>query len=303
MFWAKFATLGNWMSNSVNRVFIFLKWIFIVSRPRIWIYTLGSFILGISISSHYLDLNLLFRNDILFLGLWLTLPANLFLYATNDAFDYETDHKNPKKQEFEIYAKPNEKNKLIFIGIICLLPLIPIFFVLPLKAIYLIILWFILVLTYNLPPLRFKATPVLDIFFSFNFPLWGVIGYFLASNQLPSISILGIIALFSIAMHLYTQSIDLEYDKSAGVKTSSVLIGSIKNNLLVSAGVIFLLMAILIAMKQYFIGIILSGYTLFFLVQFYSKRIDIKPFEWYRRFIYLHYLLGFLFFLKFIAKI
>ncbi len=275
----------------------FLGRIIMISRPRIWIYTAGSFATGILIGTG--SFSSLFRMDLLPLFLWLTLPANLFLYSINDAFDYETDAKNPKKDKFENRASKTEKSTLILTGIISCLPLIFIFLGLQFEVKAMIFLWFILVLSYNFPGIRLKAVPILDNLFCFNFPLWGIIGYFLVSGQLPSAQVYVLIGLFSIAMHLYTSSIDLEYDRAAGIKTTSVLIGSVKANLLVCAGSILLLTAGLITMGQLLAAFAVFEYLIFFLVQFF-KRGDVKLVHWYRYFIYLHYVTGFIFAINFV---
>lgn len=275
----------------------FIRWGFFISRPRIWIYTAGSFATGVLIGTG--SFSPLFRMDLLPLFLWLTLPANLFLYSINDAFDYETDLKNPKKDKFENRASKTEKSTLILAGIISCLPLIFIFVGLPFEVKVMIFLWFILALSYNFPGIRLKAVPILDNLFSFNFPLWGIIGYFLVSGQFPSAQVYILIGLFSIAMHLYTSSIDLEYDRAAGIKTTSVLIGSVEANLLVCAGSILLLTAILITMGQLLAAFAAFGYLIFFLVHFFLKD-AVELVNWYRYFIYLHYILGFIFSFNFL---
>ncbi len=283
--------------TKITTVLAFIKLIFFISRPRIWIYTAGSFAMGVLIGTG--SFSSLLRTDLLPLLLWLTLPANLFLYAINDAFDYETDLNNPKKDIFENRASKTSRRALIIDGIISCLPLIFIFPGVPSEASALIVLWFVLVLSYNLPGIRLKAVPILDNLFAFNFPLWGIIGYFLASGQLPSTSTYVLIAFFAIVMHLYTSSIDMEYDRAAGIKTTSVLIGSMKANLLVVSGLCLAAMGMLIALGYFLVALAASLYLIFFLVQFFSDD-TIELVRWYRYFIYLHYIAGFIFSLNFI---
>lgn len=274
----------------------FMK-LFFISRPRIWIYTVGAFAIGILIGTG--SFSTLFRTGLLPLFLWLTLPANLFLYAINDAFDYETDLNNPKKDTFENRARKTDKSMLIIAGILSCFPLVFIFPDLPFEARAMIVLWFALVLSYNLPGIRLKAVPILDNLFAFNFPLWGIIGYFLASGQFPSISAHVLAALFVIAMHLYTSGIDVEYDRAAGVRTTAVLIGSVQANLLVCSGLMLAVLGVLIASGYFLIASAASLYFVFFLVQFFSQRTD-GLVRWYRYFIYLHYVVGFIVSLDFL---
>lgn len=285
------------VTTKVTAMILFIRWILFVSRPRIWIYTAGSFAIGVfavigSFSSF-------FPMDLLPLLIWLTVPANVFLYAINDACDYETDLHNPKKDTFENRVSETGKTTLIITAIVACLPLVFIFPGLPSEASALVILWFVLVVSYNIPGIRLKAVPILDNLFAFNFPLWGIIGYFLASGQFPSIATYALIALFAIAMHLYTSGIDVEYDRAAGVRTTSVLIGSVKANLLAGSGLVLATMGILIASGYFLIASAASLYLVFFLVQFFSDdRIELV--RWYRYFIYLHYAAGFIFSLNFI---
>lgn len=267
-----------------------------ISRPRIWIYTAGSFAIGVLIETG--GFSTLFRTDLLPLLLWLTLPANLFLYAINDAFDYETDLNNPKKDTFENRARKTDKSMLIIAGILSCFPLVFIFPDLPFEARAMIVLWFALVLSYNLPGIRLKAVPILDNLFAFNFSLWGIIGYFLVSGQFPSVSAYVLITLFAVAMHLYTSSSDVEYDRVAGIRTTSVFIGSVKANLLVCSGLIIAVIGILIASGYFLVALAASAYLIFFSVQFFSQRTNLV--RWYRHFIYLHYVVGFIVSLDFL---
>ena len=281
------------MFETLEKVSAFLKWMLAVSRPRIWIYTAGFFILGAVIAPR--SLYFFERKDLLIiLSLWLTLPANLFLYAINDAFDYETDRQNPKKQGFEIYGKPDDRKKLITTAFFCLLTLVPILFLLPVEAVFMVVLWIALVLSYNLPPLRLKKIPIWDNLFSFNFPLWGVVGYFLVSNQLPDYKYLPILGLFAITMHIYTSAVDLEYDKRAGIITTSVIIGSLRNNLIACLILLGIAISALIVFNIYAAAVVLFGYEAFFAIQLFLKNNKTPPDKWYKYFIRLHYALGLL---------
>lgn len=42
-------------------------------------------------------------------GVWLTVPANVFLYALNDAYDIEADHTNPRKGGVETALAADQK--------------------------------------------------------------------------------------------------------------------------------------------------------------------------------------------------
>jgi 4-hydroxybenzoate polyprenyltransferase len=274
-----------------ERLISFVRWIFAISRPRIWIYTAGSFVLGFLF--WHKNFSFFSNPDFLYLLVWLTLPANLFLYALNDAFDFETDLKNPKKDGFEQKSSGNDKNSLLSIAGISALTFSLLFFKLPLFLKVISILWFLIILTYNIPPFRFKSVPVADLIFAFNFPLWGVFGYYLASNELPSPLSLLLMALFAITMHIYTSSGDVEYDKNAGIKTISTALGSVNNSVLACCLLLVAIFIISVMAGILYISLIASLYLIFFLVQLiYSSKLSL--FKWYSYFIFLHYITGYI---------
>ena len=62
-----------------------------ISRPVLWINTIGTGVVGIWLTGAYLDVRAV---PVI---LWLTLPFNLLIYGVNDIFDQETDAANPRK--------------------------------------------------------------------------------------------------------------------------------------------------------------------------------------------------------------
>ena len=105
-----------------------------ISRPRFWMYVLGTFLVGMIASGNPFD----YQNSTIFrlvaFSVFFTLPANLFIYGVNDIYDYQTDIHNDKKIKYEA-TLPLEKHKQLwrFIGLM-LLPLIPLFLIVNLNA-------------------------------------------------------------------------------------------------------------------------------------------------------------------------
>jgi 4-hydroxybenzoate polyprenyltransferase len=238
---------------------------------------------------------------LLYTILWLTVGANIFLYAQNDAFDTESDIDNPKKTDFEYRAVTSEKKSLLSLSYIFLCAYIPILFFIPSVTVYVFTVWVLIVVTYNTPPLRLKAVPLLDCIFSFNFPLWGVFGYSLVTGALPSFTYLVFLGAFSILCHIYTAIGDIEYDKKSSVYTTAVLFKSERNNILIC---IFGMMALVIYMyvllppteKLYVLPLTL--YVLFFIshaIYEHFNKGGATMHIWYSWFIKLHYIVGFLF--------
>src|ERR671939_1088298 len=69
--------------------------LFYISRPVLWINTVGPTVIGVWLTGR------LWTPTVLPILLWLTLPFNLLIYGVNDVFDQETDAKNPRKGSLE----------------------------------------------------------------------------------------------------------------------------------------------------------------------------------------------------------
>ncbi len=214
-----------------------------ISRPRFWIYELGPYALGIIASAG--DISLLPQFVILAFALFFLFPANLYIYGINDIFDYETDIKNPKKVSYEALVTPAEHRSLFsWIFFTC----IPFVFLLPLNnigAVISLIAFFFFAGFYSAKPIRAKAIPFLDSFFSAgHYVATGAFGYYLLGGS--GVPIVPLIAgmLWAIAMHAYSAALDIDADKDAGLDTIATLLG--KNKTIILCGVFYIISAILI---------------------------------------------------------
>lgn len=282
-----------------------------LSRPHIWIYTLGSFLMGVGIAyaqgfalhTTHTDSSITMAIVMICTTLWLTIPANLFLYAMNDACDTNTDLHNPKKQGLESRSTLDESGTLLRYTLVSLIAYIPILFLIDTTLILFFILWILLIYTYNLKPLRLKSIPFLDCFFSLNFPLWGVFGYYLTSSELPSVQSICVLSVLAIVFHIYTASGDILYDKEDGIITTAVYIGTYLKNILVSLVTVILLSLYLYEADSYAsFQKILHIYTLFFLLNiviYKYKKDYISPSTWYTLFLITHYISGIVFYIYF----
>ena len=87
-----------------------LKRLIEISRPLLWVNTIGTTVLGMWLGGD------LWRWDIVALLLFATLPFNLLIYGVNDVYDQDTDALNPRKGGVEgALIKPSEA-KMIMIG-------------------------------------------------------------------------------------------------------------------------------------------------------------------------------------------
>lgn len=200
-----------------------LKRLLVISRPVLWVNTIGTTIVGMWLSGF------LWTWEILPILLWVTFPFNILIYGINDIFDQETDNINARKGGYEgakIY--PNEV-KPIWIAVIGTnLPfLIYFWFTVPLAAFLWMLAYAAFFWNYSMPPLRFKARKYLDAFSNtdYAFPLAFVP---LALGAPPVwLAVIGLMA-WSIAKHAYDAIQDIPQDSDVGIVTTAVHLGPTK---------------------------------------------------------------------------
>lgn len=205
-----------------------------ISRPRFWIYELGTFFLGVlSVIPTFGELT---RYDILLFALFFLFPANLFIYGINDIFDYETDKNNPKKVEYEALVHPREHLSLYSWIVMLVVPFVFVSFWLPLPHIISFFAFLFFAFFYSAKPIRAKARPFMDSFFSAgHYIATGVFGYYLAGGvQFPWIGVIAGMC-WAIAMHAFSALPDIKMDKEAGLKTIATKLGKYQTMLLCSA--------------------------------------------------------------------
>jgi len=244
-----------------------------ISRPRFWIYEIGPYLIGIAAATHFELSAWLFLSTFIFL-FFFTYPANIYIYGINDIFDYETDKLNPKKTSYESLVMPDEwpklwKNIILF----CLPFLIYSFFILKIEALIAFLAFFFFAGFYSAPPIRAKARPFLDSFFSAgHYVATAVFSYLLINNiQDRSFSweILGICTLagllWSIAMHAYSAVPDIQADRDANLETIATKLE--KRNTIILCAVFYLLSGVLVFQFLGIISIILAIIYVAFMIR------------------------------------
>ncbi len=191
-----------------------------ISRPVLWINTVGPGVVGMWLSGD------LWRWDLLPIVLWLTLPFNLLIYGVNDVFDQETDAKNPRKGTIEGARIGAGEPSQIWRGVLFTnLPFL-IYFVLllPSPAILWVFLYALLFVGYSVPPARFKARPFLDSLsnVAYAFPLVFTPLALSAAPVWPAA--LGLMA-WSAAKHTFDAVQDVDEDREASIETTAVRLG------------------------------------------------------------------------------
>ena len=195
-----------------------------VSRPRFWFYLAGSFTVGcIWGADRFLDL----ATPEFFLYLFYFLfPANVLLYGVNDYWDRETDLLNPKKEEKEYLVGDGDRARLRKLLMAILVFSVALLFFQKNMGERLIFGSFLfLSYFYSAKPFRFKAIPFLDFSSNVLYTLPGVFAYYQVTGFPPPGLVVVAAFLHTSAMHLFSAIPDIEWDRSAGLVTTAVLIG------------------------------------------------------------------------------
>ena len=191
-----------------------------ISRPVLWINTIGTGMVGIWLTGRLFDLTALP------IVLWLTLPFNLLIYGVNDIYDQETDALNPRKGSVEgARIAPAEARSIAWAVALINAPFL-VWFVLtlPPAAVAVILLYAGVFVFYSAPPLRFKTRPYLDSLSNAAYALPLLI--MPAALQAPPLwpAVVGLMA-WSVAKHAFDAVQDIEEDRGAGITTTATRLG------------------------------------------------------------------------------
>lgn len=238
-----------------------IKEIIVISRPRFWIYELGTYFIGVITAIG--SLSGLLDPAVLIFALFFLLPANILIYGINDIFDYETDKLNPKKVEYEALLVP-EKHKTVWKYIFFTTIPFVVFslFVLSWEAIIAIGFFIFFAVFYSAKPIRAKARPVLDSLFSAgHYIATGVFGYYLVGGT--SFPMTPVIAgmCWAVAMHAYSAVPDIKADSDAQLETIATRLGG-KNTILLCIalyGLVGILLFPFIGIFSIIIGLVYMG--------------------------------------------
>ncbi|WP_253181514.1 UbiA family prenyltransferase [Curtobacterium sp. UCD-KPL2560] len=191
-----------------------------ISRPVLWINTIGSGLVGVWLTGALFDVRAL---PVL---LWLTLPFNLLIYGVNDVYDQDTDATNPRKGSIEgARIRQSEVRLIAWAVAVTNVPFLVYFLVaLPPLANAAILLYVGVFVFYSAPPLRFKARPFLDSLSNAAYALPLVIVPAALAETPVWPAALGLMA-WSVAKHAFDAVQDIGEDRDAGITTTAVLLG------------------------------------------------------------------------------
>ncbi len=191
-----------------------------ISRPVLWINTIGTTVVGMWLAGYLWDWRVL---PIL---IWVTFPFNLLIYGINDIFDQETDNINARKGGYEgAHIFPNEVKPIWITTVLTNVPFLIYFAVtLPWQATAWMVAYALFFTFYSAPPLRFKARKYLDALSNtdYAFPLAFVP---LALGVEPNWWLVVGLMAWSVAKHAYDAIQDIPQDSDTGIVTTAVHLG------------------------------------------------------------------------------
>jgi 4-hydroxybenzoate polyprenyltransferase len=197
-----------------------------LSRPRFWLYLAGPVVVGVTygaIGNGGPDA--LFAPLSLALFAYFLLPANVFLYGVNDAFDADVDEHNPKKDEDGREVRFRQHGVVAMVVTFCGAAGAMFIFLLPSAARQVLALYFFLAIQYSAPPLRFKTTPFLDSVSNGLYALPGVIAFTATAGVAPPPPAVAGAWLWTMGMHTFSAIPDIEPDREAGIRTTATFLG------------------------------------------------------------------------------
>ncbi|MBY0310136.1 prenyltransferase [Patescibacteria group bacterium] len=195
-----------------------------LSRPRFWIYELGTFALGVLMALSATTTTPWWL--VIIFALYFLYPANFLIYGVNDVYDYDTDIRNPKKAGYEDVLDPSLHRPVLRAIFWSTLPFLILAIFASKAALLAFIAFLFFAIGYSMPPVRAKARPLLDSFFSAgHYVATGVFGYYLA-GEVEDVLLPVVAGMFwAMAMHAYSAVPDIAADGEAGVPTIATFLG------------------------------------------------------------------------------
>ncbi|MEJ6791898.1 MAG: prenyltransferase [Lacinutrix sp.] len=208
---------------------LIIKDILFISRPRFWMYVLGTFLVGVIASGNLFLYGNFTKLLLVIFGVFFTLPANLFIYGVNDIYDYETDIYNNKKIKYETVLQPEKHKKIWLIIVVLFVPFLPLLFLINVPTVIALLVFLFTGLFYSAKPIRAKTKPPLDVVFSSIIYISpALVGFFITGNtNIEWLAVLGGV-IWAFGMQTYSAVPDIEADRKAGLNTLATMLGDKK---------------------------------------------------------------------------
>lgn len=229
-------------------------YLLLLSRPRFWFHLAGPVLVGVIYAAA--DPGDLLDPLAIALFAYFLIPANVFLYGVNDAFDVSADVHNLKKDDREVrYRDSRTVNVAITLCGVAGLAFLPF---LPRAGAGAIAGFLLLGLAYSAPPLRLKTTPFLDSFSYGLYVLPGVSAYAAVAGSLPPLAAVAGGWLWTMGVHTFSAIPDIGLDRAAGIRTTATLLGA--RNAFRYCTAVWLLAALAFAVLHLALGALLIIY-------------------------------------------
>ena len=231
-----------------------LRYLLALSRPRFWLYLAGPVLVGVAYAAE--GVADLFAPVAVALFAYFLVPANVFLYGVNDAFDADADAENPKKERREVRWR-GDPGVAAAVVVSALLGL-AVFAVVPRVAWPWLAGFFALGAAYSAPPARLKTRPPLDSASNGLYVLPGAAAYAaVAGVHPPALAVVGG-WLWTMGMHTFSAVPDIEPDRAAGLRTTATVLGEACTFGYCAA--VWTLAAVAFAALDYRLGLLLGLY-------------------------------------------
>ncbi len=192
------------------------------SRPASWAAGLLLFLTGFYVSGADFTL-------VVFLNMLLLIPFSLIIFGINDAYDYETDKRSPRKNSLiEGYTLPREKHALVKKASAAAAAAIILFSLATRNAtnISTTIFGVFMAYAYSAPPLRLKEKPVIDSLSNAVAVMVLLMLGFSYGGTLPEFPLkLAYASMGAAAAHALGALMDYTADKKAGITTIATSFG------------------------------------------------------------------------------
>lgn len=199
-----------------------LRRLLAVSRPALWINTIGTLVTGVWLSGRLYSL----EPGLLLLLFYLTLPFNLLIYGLNDLSDREEDARSSRKGSWQgARLSVAEGAPLLRSTLLWNVPfLLALTVLLPPQATAVLLLSATLFAAYSLPPLRLKGRPGLDGLSNVAYALPLALPALILGTEVPWLPLLALMA-YSVGKHAFDAAQDIPADREAGTVTVATRLG------------------------------------------------------------------------------
>lgn len=199
-----------------------LRRLLTVSRPALWVNTVGTLVTGVWLSGRLYTLDA----GLLALLAYLTLPFNLLIYGLNDLSDREEDARSSRKGGWQGARLTHAEGRPLLRATLLLnLPaLLLLTLLLPPAATTVLLLSAALFVAYSLPPLRLKGRPFLDGLSNVAYALPLALPALALGSPVPWWPLLALMS-YSVGKHAFDAAQDIPADRAAGTRTVATTLG------------------------------------------------------------------------------